>query len=480
MTKALTIVLAFAAGIIAGRATTSSPPGSSKGVHAVGSKNSRPDLPRKNDAVDPIDLSSENIGSSSNNESIQKFISTSPRYRNSQWVRTMAEQLASSNPIEGLSQLYKNKESLGDDYHSVQDHLLTTWFLRNPESFFSNAILIEKMAGKPMDNINWLETAIKEDFDTVLKNWSLFPEREDRSVAASRIAQILAKESIGSALTWARSLAATERSAALAQVITAGSVESPAEVANLLQELPPGLERVSMVRTVAQSWAKKDLGRALDWLGSLSTMEEYDQAFEDVFAEMACQQPAESVKYAKANMDPAKDEVHIRRALAALAAENINAALEYSNSLQNETQSPVYTQTVLETWVRQDPKAAIRLILRDEAMTKTHLSSAISEASLSGPTKLIEMIDEIPAGEYRKQAIASASNSLWNHDSASARAWLESVKGKPIHDQVLASIIEDKMHASPDEMLNLTKTIEDSSLRAALSQRLREAWARID
>lgn len=160
------------------------------------------------------------------------------------------------------------KGALRGQIRAAADNAFAAWVKKDP------AAATEWLKSRPADQRRSLWSAMSfrmaEVDPTTAQAWfSSLPASAEREEAGSQIVNAWAKKDARAALEWLQDNLQGGRTQAFAHVAEALASQGIDSAKQLLEAMPPGSQRDTVVSTIANTWASKDFKPALDWVLSL-------------------------------------------------------------------------------------------------------------------------------------------------------------------------------------------------------------------
>ena len=219
------------------------------------------------------------------------------------------------------------------------------------------------------------------------------------------------------AMAWINGLPAADRSKALQNVTWQLGQEDPAKAAELLSSVPISNQTSQQFSQLAGQWAQQDLEAARKWVDSLPAGRTREQAMSGIISTLA-------------QTDPAK-------AAAILG----DAAVTNQNSHQ--------VGMIVRAWIKTDQTAALAwldsLDLRGDAQQSVHsqfLRNWVDEDAPAASRYALSIPDE----KSRQQAISSLVGAWGRNDPQAAREWIMTSLEGDSKNSSLNSLIQSLSH----------------------------------
>lgn len=251
-----------------------------------------------------------------------------------------------------------------------------------------------------------------KDFPAALSAFDTLPPSPERERAGPALAARLAATDPAAAISWAESALAGGRAEAMGEIAEVVAAADPQKAAALAEAMPPGASRDQFLAKTANTWAQTNLAEAAAWAQQFETGPERRQAIRGM-AETWIEQHPES--------------------FAAYAAEAPKS--EIPEHLLSSTASALVTR---------DPAQAVEWIMAlDGNRSQTALAGAIgSEVFSDQPDRLTQLLDALPGGEVRDQAIRQSLSSFASFAPERAEAWLSTIDSGPLRERIASFITE--------------------------------------
>lgn len=181
-----------------------------------------------------------------------------------------------------------------------------------------------------------------------------------RREATLGLTSALARQDSASAFQWVKTLADTRlRDEALVTVVFEASKEwsDPDTALQALEQMSSGPEKRRVADDFIANWARRDTGKALDWVRESTEGEMQEQAFANKIAvAWADYDPEAAVQWA-ASLPAASHEGAFRSAFGRWVKESPPEAASYAVEIQDVQERLLSYRVLTEGWVRSDPEA---------------------------------------------------------------------------------------------------------------------------
>lgn len=198
-----------------------------------------------------------------------------------------------------------------------------------------------------------------------------------------------------------------------------------------LDELNDPELRMKATKGVAVYWANKDLSAAVDWMKTLPG-DARNEACRTIAYEAVRGDPRQAMELAE-NLPAGKMRENLLiHAASELAAEDIDAVLDWALDIEDETLFASVISNAARIWGSKNPEAAAELAIKFLGSGRKHDSAIIGIARKwvqSEPNRAAEWVVSFPAGEMRGSALKTVVNIWAEKDMAKAGEWILSLEG---------------------------------------------------
>ena len=271
-----------------------------------------------------------------------------------------------------------------------------------------------------------------KDFPAALGAFDALPPSPERERAGPALAERLAATDPAAAISWAESSLAGGRAEAMGRIAAVVTAADPTRAVAMAESMPPGASRDQFLASAANTWAQSNLAEAAAWAQHFDPGPERRQAIRGL-AETWIEQHPES--------------------FAAYAAEAPKS--EIPEHLISSTASAL---------VARDPSQAVEWIMALEGdRAQNALAGAIgTEVFGDQPDRLTRLLDALPGGATRDDAIRRSLDSFASFAPERAEAWLSSIDSGPLRERV-ASLITETPSLTPKSRSQWTKFLSSGS-----------------
>jgi len=306
---------------------------------------------------------------------------------------------------------------------------LSILFLRLAELDPLSALTLARMPGfsknRSFEGTIW-RTWSKLDLDAALEHAQGLSSPADKNLAAQTM--LAAYGYLGNATTERieQELGVRADSNARARYLYNIADRSPAEAVSWIQSLPP-MQQPEAVRWLAGYLARRDSGDMLAYVGLLQNPQ-HRKVFEDVIkAAYAQEQPERFL----ASMPPgalrgARGGEYMV-ALRALAARDIDRALEYYDGLRSPNDRMMLGGVIAGELAGRDPDRAIRWALEQDTPNANLVVNVLSQIAAVDPARALLAIEQVDNPQVRRQALGSVVMNAAHADPLAARAYVDNI-----------------------------------------------------
>ncbi|MDG1357446.1 MAG: hypothetical protein P8P36_04565 [Akkermansiaceae bacterium] len=194
--------------------------------------------------------------------------------------------------------------------------------------------------------------------------------------AASVIAMEWARQDSEGAMTWAKSLEASDQSDAMKGIFRQAATDDPARAAGMLGSITDDKARESAQNTIAREWGGKDWNATKSWIAGL---------------------PSDQQEAATAG------------ALRGLADADAAAAAAEIGSLSEGNDPNDTMRSIARKWGRDDPKASAEWVMENgnESSQAQSIGSVMSSWASKDPVAALDFVNEQEEGKVRDSAASS-------------------------------------------------------------------------
>lgn len=306
-------------------------------------------------------------------------------------------QLAQENPAEALQKMEGLDDKRTSDWE-LQRGIMTSWSQKEPEkakAFLEDALknskngqntaltsaLSEVLAGRDPESALDYAMKISEGYersqalDSIGKAWAKQDlqaatdyalqklEGEARVDFLKEVARGWGKESLPTAFQWAQNLPASfeERGQIISEVVRSWGWFDPQSAAGIVEKLPEGKERETLVAALAESWISKDAKQAVQWLEKQSEVRGF--VYAEVPGRWAWNDPDAARDWLQAlprtQLRDEAIELFVRHMGRLWLSEDSRAATaNLATTINNETTRFKSIQSIVKSWKREDREAA--------------------------------------------------------------------------------------------------------------------------
>ena len=339
-------------------------------------------------------------------------------------LRELASKIAEQNPQHALELLLSQGSRQGD---YMIPHVLQLWAKDDPAGAFARARAISLNQGRNQATSSVLATWAGSDpvaaRDAVLS----LPEGQQRRNSLATIFSAWANSDPAAAHAAAMTLTSEkERQAALRSAITAWAQTDPAAAVRAAALLPKNAGSRSVLQEAYTTWAGQDpAAAASSALAEPLPKSHRANLLANIASTWAGSNPQAAMTWAQSL--PAKDggSSAVANVMSYLAHADGSAAAALWQTLPKD-QRRNNLSNLMSSWAGQDPDAALRFArsLERPQDRVNALVSAVGTLDFEKPEAINAVLNELPAGQTRVDAIRGIFSNQSQHDTARAVRWL--------------------------------------------------------
>lgn len=350
---------------------------------------------------------------------------------------------------------------------------LSILFLRLAELDPRSALTVARMPGfsknRRLESNIW-RTWSKLDIDAALAHARSLSSPADRNAAGQTM--LAAYGYLGNATTERieQELGVRASSEARAGYLYNLADRSPAEAVHWIESLPP-TQQPDSVRLLASYLARRDPADMLAY-AALFQAPRHRKVFEDVVLVTYAQEDPE--RFLENSSPGAFRGPRGRQqmvAFNALAAQDIDRALEYYDRLVSPSDRQIAGPIISSELARQDPERAIQWALGQDANNANVVIGVLSQLAATDPARALRAIDQIDGAQLRSQALGNVIGSVAQTDPLAARAYVDNIADSREREMATHALFNHWMSIDPatalDHLLEMEVTNADSLLAQA-------------
>lgn len=306
---------------------------------------------------------------------------------------------------------------------------LSILFLRLAELDPLSALRLAQLPGfsknRSLESTIW-RTWSKLDLDAALAHAARLASSADRNRAAQ--AMLGAYGYLGNAATEriGDELGVQPDGNARARYLYNIADRSPAEAVSWIESLPP-MQQLESVRWLAGYLAQRDSPDMLAYADLLRNPQ-HRRAFEDVInAAYAQEDPQRFLANLPVGSIGARRRGEYMVAIRALAAKDIDSALEYYDGLTSPNDRAMLGAVIAGELAGRDPERALQWVLDQDTSNANLVVNVLSQLAASDPARALLAIDQIDSTQVRRQALGSVVASAARLDPLAARAYVDNI-----------------------------------------------------
>lgn len=292
----------------------------------------------------------------------------------------------SSSPTEAVAgQGYRgrveaNIANIGNmDTEEVMAELRALQYLPgSPDTIITQQMLLARLTELDPENAIRYATTLRDEMSvlSVMNAWTAADPKAasaylldhyedfsiddvDRSVAAGSIAAEWARQDSEAALAWAATLPDDVRAEAYGRIVAQLTTEDPSSATAVLEELPPGRDRLETLMTMVDQWAYQDPQAAAQWVVEQTDGVEQRQGSATLMTAWMGVAPLEASEWLGGLPEgTAKDSAIIAMTQTDMVSRDPEANAVWSASIQDPTLRERAVQIAVARWSANDPAAA--------------------------------------------------------------------------------------------------------------------------
>jgi hypothetical protein len=305
-------------------------------------------------------------------------------------------------------------ESANSQGYSHYHNLFQKWAKDDPDAAIAKLNLIKGTSNRQQALQGIAMALVTSDPKRALDMLEGMPPGQTRGSMLATITSTWMSHDSDAAIAWINTLPAEDKSKAVQNGCYQLMQEDPAKAAKFLASLPTNNQTRGQYSELASQWAQQDLEAARKWVESMPAGRTKEQAMSGIIGTLA-------------QTDPVK------------------AATVFGDSVVNNQN---YSQVgmIVGEWIKSDQTAAIAwldsLDLRGDTQRNVHsqfLSSWVSEDPTAASQYALGIQDE----KSRQQAIGSLVGSWGSSDPQAAREWIMKSLDGETKNRSLNSLIQN-------------------------------------
>ncbi len=232
---------------------------------------------------------------------------------------------------------------------------------------------------------------------------------------------------------------------------------------------------------VLQSIASDDPQRAMDMALALPNSETKSRLVSQVIQRIASHSPTDAIAYLDEIGNPRQREAAGQHLLESWIRNDARAAMDWVFSQDEETRA-VLLQTAQHTLVDGDIETAIRILPRLDETTGHHMKRQIAEqlAVAGSPAEALSFIRQFEAEPGYDQLQSALISGVAQADVYAARQLADQLPSGDARDYAYSRIISQHSQANPVEATRWLDNIDTPHVRGAAAGEIASTWHEID
>jgi hypothetical protein len=334
---------------------------------------------------------------------------------------------------------------VGNSY--VSDQLSEAWTLADPDSAlaWARGLTDTDLRDHTLLHINSMLTEVDPDF--ALAQIEQTPQGPLQTQLIRNTALAFAKTDLPRAADWVFSLKpGAAQNAAVEALATGAARNHPVEFTAQLDKLPAGLARTRLFGDFAAKWLQMDTVAASAWLLALPDGPERSAALKPALRALAAQSPEQALDMAAATTRPSERADLIKQLAEFQSVQNTDKVLALIDTLPEGRDKKQALQRALQTLAEDDPAS---------------MSELIEEGTFG-----------VPGGN-----VVSTLLDKWKGPPSEAAAWLARMTAKypgpsGINPAYTSNFVRDWARSEPAAALAWVTTLPEDKHRAAAADAL--------
>jgi len=348
----------------------------------------------------------------------------SPAAERDQTLRGLVYYIAMRDPQRALELLQADTSSLSSHLYGT---VLSQMALDDPAGAFAKACALRPSQGRDDATRSVISAWARSDPAAAREAVFSMPEGTRRLQLLGSVFEGWATLDPRAAHTAALALTSEkERQSALQSAISAWANADPAAALQAAAALPPDAKNRNLLQQIYGTWASQDpAAAAASIVASTLPRQHRNNLLSQVASHWAGNDPQTAMTWARSL--PAKDggAQAVSSVMSSYARTDGPAAAALWQTLPPE-QRRGNLHNLMHGWAANDPDAALQFArtLERPQDRVTALTTAVSMLDFEKPEVINSVLNELPAGPARVDAIRSIFSNQTQHDTARAVRWL--------------------------------------------------------
>jgi hypothetical protein len=344
-----------------------------------------------------------------------------------QMLRDLVYYIATRDPERAFDLLQADTSRMGSHLYST---VLSQWAQDDPAGAFAKACALRPNEGRNDATRSVIHAWARTDPAAARAAVLSLPAGTQRQQLLNSVFEGWASHDPRAAHTAALALTSEkERQVALHSTITAWAITDPAAAVQVAGSLPLDAKSRNLLQQVYGAWASQDpAAAAASAVSSTMPKQQRNNLLSQVASTWANNDPQAAMNWARSL--PAKDggTQAVSSVMWSYARTDGPSAAALWQTLPNE-QRRGNLQNLMYGWSGNAPDAALRFArsLERPQDRVTALTTAVSMLDFDKPDVINSVLNELPAGPARVDAIRGIFTNQSQHDSTRAVRWLQSL-----------------------------------------------------
>ena len=241
--------------------------------------------------------------------------------------------------------------------------------------------------------------------------------------------------------------------------------KDPDKAINLIEQIPPKEQNVSL-RKFGSAWAQSDPKAALDFANQQTDPEVKSEILKGVISAMSEKDSKGALELAQSLPKDYKRDGTIYTVLEKLSESDPKGAVGYAmNLLSGEKSSLISSMSV--DWISNDPQGALAWYgsLTDTKLKEQVAHNMIDYLSRDDVAKSLDLLDKMPPGDVRNQAISTIANNWARTDQKAVLDWANQQTDPEVKSRILAGVIRTMSVKDPNSAFQLAQSLPSGNIR---------------
>lgn len=215
------------------------------------------------------------------------------------------------------------------------------------------------------------------------------------------------------------------REQAIQAVVTAWASESPEAAIAWAQTFTDTATRTKLLRNVADAWAEVDPKAALGWTRTIDDLQLRQQLFSGTLSQIAQSDPVEAQNQLRALPAGQERDNAVTQVVNTVARQDVKSALSFLELLPEGSVRDTATANLAYQMANIDPKAAGDLVLTLPVSLMTdRVRQVAATMAAENLEAALEWSRNLPPGQARKNALNGACAAWAQYDPRAAAEWM--------------------------------------------------------